>query len=83
MSDDGGLLGFDPETQAQLQAILRQMGPSDADKACARQMGLLNFGLSALANVRKPTLVGLGEAGSQGLARAVQIFERYRHAALR
>lgn len=57
-----GLLD-NPDYLKQLQDALSQMGPNDADKATAKNMGLLSFGLSALANVRKPTLMGVGEAG--------------------
>jgi len=42
MSDEAGLLGFDPEMQQQMQEILRQMGPSEVDRKQALNMGWLN-----------------------------------------
>jgi hypothetical protein len=59
--------GIDPDFLKQLQAIMGQMGPSEADTTAARKMALSQFGAAALANVRKPTLMGLGEAAGTGL----------------
>jgi hypothetical protein len=45
---------FDPNTLAQLQGLLGQMGPSDADKADANKRMWLSAGLSMMANSYKP-----------------------------
>jgi len=58
---------FDPNTLAQLQGLLGQMGPSDADKADANKRMWLSAGLGMMANSYKPPSMALGIGGQTGL----------------
>jgi len=58
---------FDPNTLAQLQGLLGQMGPSDADKADANKRMWLSAGLGMIANSYKPPSMALGIGGQTGL----------------
>ncbi len=58
--------GIDPEYLKALQALAAQMGPSDADKKQALNMGLLQAGLGLMSS-NKPTGMAIGDAGQKGL----------------
>src|SRR6266705_2920504 len=64
---DQSPFGFDQETQAQLQALIAQMGPSEEDKKRALIQGLLGGSAAAFQNMYKPGLIGLGAGIAGGL----------------
>lgn len=63
-TDLGGLLGFSPD---QLQALIAQLGPQQADRDAARQQGITAFGLGLLGARKGYEFDRLSNAGQQGL----------------
>lgn len=66
----GSLLGFSPD---QLQALIAQLGPQQADKDAARQQAILTASLGLLGARKGFEFDKIGQAGQQG----VQAYQGY------